>query len=113
MRAAEGVAAVLQVQFDAEYETRARQVPSVLFCTGDGLLCRAQWEDPSSAALMQVHDNGQQKPDSNGAKITTLLSEPSSVNGFDTGGMDGSELVAAVDQECVCYIKRRQQSLQF
>ena len=103
----------LQVQFEAEYETRAQQTPAVLFCTGDGLLCKAQWEDPSSAALMQMQDNGQHRasPSSSGAQVTTLLSEPSSVNGFDAGGMDGSEIVAVVDQECVCYIKRRLQSL--
>ena len=103
----------LQVQFDAEYETRARQTPSVLFCTGDGLLCRAQWEDPSSAALTQMQDNRQHRSSGNGAQVTTLLSEPSSVNRFDAGGMDGSEIVAVVDQECVCYLKRRMQSLQF
>lgn len=100
------------MQFDADYETRARQIPSVLFCTGDGLLCKAQWEDPGSAALTQMQDNGQRRY-SNGTQVTTLLSEPSSVNGFDAGGMDGSEVVAAVDQECVCYIKRRIQSSQF
>ena len=103
----------LQVQFDADYETRARQTPSVLFCTGDGLLSRAQWKDPSSAAFTQVQDNRQHRSSGNGAQVTTLLSEPSSVNGFDAGGMDGSEIVAVVDQECVCYLKRRTQSLQF
>jgi len=101
---------VWQVQFDADYETRARQTPSVLFCTGDGLLSRAQWEDPSSAALTQVQVNRQHRSSGNGARVTTLLSEPSSVNGFDAGGMDGSEIVAVVDQECVCYLKRRTQS---
>lgn len=105
------VIVLLQVQFDAEYETRARQTPSVLFCTGDGLLCRAQWEEPVGSALTQVQDNGQNKSSSNSLQVSTLLSEPSSVNGFDVGGLDGSEIVAVVDQECVCYIKRRLQSL--
>ena len=104
---------LLQVQFDAEFETRARQTPSVLFCTGDGLLCRAQWEDPGGSALAQMQDNGQHRSSSSHVHISTLLSEPSSVNGFDIGGQDGSEIVAVVDQECVCYVKRRLQSLEF
>ena len=93
----------LQVQFDADYEQGSAQAPPVMFCTDDGHLCRAQWGISSETALMQVHVNAQQRG-STRAEISTLLSEASSVNGFD---IDGSDIVAVVEQECICYVKRR------
>ena len=78
-----------------------------MFCTDDGHLCRANWAARSDTALMQVQPNAQQRASSTTPEVSTLLSEATSVNGFD---IDGSEIVAVVEQECMCYIKRRSQT---
>ena len=97
----------MQVQFDADYEQGPAQAPPVMFCTDDGQLCRADWAARADTALMQVQPNAQQRASSSAPEVSTLLSEASSVNGFD---IDGSEIVAVVEQECMCYIKRRSQT---
>ena len=98
----------VQVQFDADYESGLAQTPPVLFCTDDGNLCRADWAVREGSALMQMQDNDQQRNSSSGAdQVSVLLTEASSVNGFD---VDGTDIVAVVEQECMCYIKRRSQT---
>lgn len=78
-----------------------------MFCTDDGHLCRANWAGRTDTALMQVQPNAQQRASGSIPEVSILLSEASSVNGFD---IDGSEIVAVVEQECMCYIKRRSQT---
>lgn len=56
---------------------------------------------------MQMQPNAQQRVSSSTPEVSILLSEASSVNGFD---IDGSEIVAVVEQECMCYIKRQSQT---
>ena len=97
----------MQVQFDADYELGPAQAPPVMFCTDDGHLCRADWAARADTALMQVQHNAQQRASNSTPEVSTLLSEASSVNAFD---IDGSEVVAVVEQECMCYIKRRSQT---
>lgn len=97
----------VQVQFDADYEQGPAQAPPVMFCTDDGHLCRADWAARADTALMHVQPNAQQTASNSTPEVSTLLSEASSVNGFD---IDGSEIVAVVEQECMCYIKRRSQT---
>lgn len=97
---------VWQVQFDADYEQGPAQAPPVLFCTDDGYLCRANWAARADAPLTHMQLNAQQRVSST-PEVSTLLSEASSVNGFD---IDGSEIVAVVEQECMCYIKRPSQT---
>ena len=97
----------MQVQFDADYEQGPAQAPPVMFCTDDGHLCRADWAARADTALVQVQPNDQQRARSSSPEVSTLLFEASSVNGFD---IDGSEIVAVVEQECMCYIKRRSQT---
>ena len=97
----------IQVQFDADYEQAPAQAPPVLFCTDDGNLCRADWAAEGNAPLVQMQANAQQRMSSGNAEVSTLLSEASSVNGFD---VNGSDIVAVVEQECMCYIKRRSQT---
>lgn len=96
----------MQVQFDADYEPGPAQTPPVMFCTDDGLLCRANWAARADAPLTHMQLNAQQRLSST-PEVSTLLSEASSINGFD---VDGSEIVAVVEQECMCYIKRRSQA---
>ncbi len=97
----------LQVHFDADYESGAAQTPPVLFCTDDGNLCRVDWAGHGAAALNQMQDNEQQRDNSSDGHVSVLLTEASSVNGFD---VDGTDIVAVVEQECMCYIKRRSQT---
>ena len=78
-----------------------------MFCTDDGHLCRADWAARADTALMQMQPNAQQRVSSSTPEVSILLSEASSVNGFD---IDGSEIVAVVEQECMCYIKRQSQT---
>ncbi|DBA86416.1 TPA: hypothetical protein ACH3X2_005636 [Trebouxia sp. C0005] len=99
---------VWQVQFDADYESGAAQTPPVLFCTDDGNLGRVDWAGHGAAALTQMQDNEQEQyNDSSNGHVSILLTEASSVNGFD---VDGTDIVAVVEQECMCYIRRRSQT---
>jgi hypothetical protein len=55
-----------------------------------------------------MQDNEQQRYNSSSnGQVSVLLTEASSVNGFD---VDGTDIVAVVEQECMCYIKRRSQT---
>ncbi|KAL0020930.1 hypothetical protein WJX77_012438 [Trebouxia sp. C0004] len=94
---------VWQVQFDTDYESGAAQAPPVLFCTDDGNLCRVDWAGHGAAAL---NEQPRYNSSSDGC-VSVLLTEASSVNGFDVNGTD---IVAVVEQECMCYIKRRSQT---
>ncbi len=98
---------VVQVQFDADYESGAVQTPPVMFCTDDGNLCRADWGLRGDTTLTQMQSNEQERPSGNDGQFSTLLAEASSVNGFD---IHGTDIVAVVEQECMCYIKRRTQT---
>ena len=98
----------VQVQFDADYEQAQAQAPPVLFCTDDGHLCRANWAARGNVPLTQMQANDQQQRVRSGsAEVSSLLSEASSVNGFD---VNGSDIVAVVEQECMCYVRRRSQT---
>lgn len=98
---------VWQVQFDADYESGSGSTPPVLFCTDDGNLCRAGWSPQSDIALKQMQTNDQLRDSKSSGHVSVLLTEASSVNGFD---VDGTDIVAVVEQECMCYIKRRSQT---
>lgn len=99
---------MLQVQFDADYESGAAPSPPVLFCTDDGNLCRVDWAGRGADALNQMQDNEQQRDNSSSnGHVSHLLTEASTVHGFD---VDGTDIVAVVEQECMCYIKRRSQT---
>ena len=98
----------LQVQFDADYESGTAPSPPILFCTDDGNLCRVDWAGHGAAALNQMQDNEQQRYNSSSnGHVSDLLTEASTVHGFD---VDGTDIVAVVEQECMCYIKRRSQT---
>ena len=58
-------------------------------------------------ALMQMQTNDQERPSVSEGHVSVLLAEASSVNGFD---IDGTDIVAVVEQECMCYIKRQSQT---
>lgn len=99
---------VWQVQFDADYESGAAQTPPILFCTDDGNLCRVDWAAHGASALNQMQDHKQQQYNSSSdGHVSVLLTEASTVHGFD---VDGTDIVAVVEQECMCYIKRRSQT---
>ena len=98
---------LLQIQFDADYETGSSQIPPVMFCTDDGNLCRADWSMHGESALTEMQTNYQEDSNGSGPEVTVLLAEASSVNGFDIAGTD---IIAVVEQECMCYIKRRSQT---
>lgn len=99
---------VWQVQFDADYESGAAQTPPILFCTDDGNLCRVDWAGHGAAALNQMQDHEQPRYNSSSdGHVSVLLTEASTVHGFD---VDGTDIVAVVEQECMCYIKRRSQT---
>ena len=97
----------IQVQFDADYESGSMSTPPVVFCTDDGNLCRVDWTMRGDTALMQMQTNDQERPSVSEGHVSVLLAEASSVNGFD---IDGTDIVAVVEQECMCYIKRRSQT---
>ena len=97
----------MQVQFDADYESGTAATPPVLFCTDNGHLCRADWNLQNDTALSQVQTNNQNRASRSSGRVSVLLTEASSVNGFD---VDGTDIVAVVEQECMCYIKRRSQT---
>ena len=97
----------VQVQFDADYESGSSSTPPVLFCTDDGNLCRADWSPQSDTALTQMQTNDQLRDSKSSGHVSVLLTEASSVNGFD---VDGTDIVAVVEQECMCYITRRSQT---
>ncbi len=55
-----------------------------------------------------MQDNEQQRYNSSSnGHVSDLLTEASTVHGFD---VDGTDIVAVVEQECMCYIKRRSQT---
>ncbi len=54
-----------------------------------------------------MQDNEQQRYNSSNGHFSDLLTEASTVHGFD---VDGTDIVAVVEQECMCYIKRRSQT---
>jgi hypothetical protein len=110
-----------QVHFDtregAQYSAGGQQVslPSVLFCTEDGALCRVSAAD--SAAAVAAASSSQSQPYGRMEELTwqgrqaarrapqALAQLPAAINSFDLGGPFGTDVVAVTARQTIMYMQ--------
>lgn len=84
-------------------------LPSLLFCTEEGRLCRASASGPATSDWPQQQAAKQALPDggTGGLASTTLVKQPASVNSFDVGGAYDPDIVCVTDHQSLLYLHRR------
>ncbi|EFJ49489.1 hypothetical protein VOLCADRAFT_120749 [Volvox carteri f. nagariensis] len=108
---------VWEVRFDtregAQYGAEASggqqaPLPSVLFCTEDGALCRVSASDAAAAAAATPHFGRMEELTWQGSRrgAPQILTElPAAINSFDLGGPFGTDVVAVTGRQSLLYMQ--------
>jgi hypothetical protein len=94
----------MQVLFDTEDGSQVRGgaslFPPVLFCTSDGMLCRASTRDSHAEDMYEELE----APDL--AKVEIIAHEGCSINSFDVQHSGSTDIIAVTDYESILYVPR-------